>query len=47
MVVVAHASVATPMSNGWSMVISSLSYEHFNVSFVLREGTRHDYIFSK
>ena len=40
MVVVAHTSVATPMSNGWSMVIISLSQEHFNVSF----GSVHDMI---
>ena len=31
MVVVAHALVVPPWSNGWSMVISSLLYEHFNV----------------
>ena len=31
MVVVAHALVAPPWSNGWSMVISSLLNEHFYV----------------
>ena len=31
MVVVEHALVAPPWSNGWSMVISSLLNEHFYV----------------
>ena len=46
MVVVAHALVAPPWSNGQSMVISSLLNEHFNVLgfmsvFFLGSGTRH------
>ena len=45
MVVVAHALVAPPWSNGRSMVISSLLYEQFNVfglcQFFLRKRTRH------